>query len=383
MNGCSKEPAAPAGAITKRPEPLQVIAYKEVSGDVPGEPCWYDVSADAITAISDPAHSQVVPFTPWTAARRLIGFVVTGSSAVAGLNRDGFLLFEEAPEGTLSLYAIEDSDRVVPFSSLALGLVPRSELGLRSDDPMPVLLVARDPYFVDFSDGPLPPIPEEPLVGLDLGDCSIFGARPRVFSPINMNIEALDKGAEGNWYFKATLGSPLEQTGAIQSNAGPKQYFAVPRLSDEGVKIDRGTYQRALNPRPFTAMPKVIQNLMRSFTDSQRKNHYPVLQLVQPEKPMQETFAADPIVQNEVPLSGGESEIIKFLGFTDGKRAVVVLPDGRGVIRQSKVEAFNLPPLAEGFVYTGIVMLHHWIIASWEEQESFAVGSAGFLLLPL
>jgi hypothetical protein len=381
--GCSKEPAKPTGAVIQRPEPVYRIAYKTSDTGIDKTPRWYEVTQDACKAISDPANSPVVPFAPWTGARRLIGFAVSGSSAVAGLNRQGFLLFEEALGGDLSLYAIGGGEKVAPFSALAIGLIPRSELDLGSEAPLPALLVARDPYFVDFSDASLPPVPEEPLVTLDLRDCSLVAVRPRAFSPRDMNIEALDKGADGNWYYKAAMVDPSGQNSTVQGGSGPKQYFSVPRLSDEGVKIDRGTYQRALNPQPFAAMPKVVQSLMRSFTDSQRKHHYPLLQLVQPDTPLQETFAADPTVKNEVPLSGGESEIIRFLGFSDGKRAVVVLPDGRGVIRQSKVEAFNLPPLADGFVYTGIVMLPHWIIASWEEQESFAVGSAGFLLLPL
>ena len=381
--GCSKELPKATESIRKRPEPVQIISYNRGEQDTDSHPIWYEVSAEGCKTISDPANSQVLPFAPWTMASRLIGFVASESFAVAGLNRDGFMLFEESPGGDLALYRIVGNEKVSPFSALAILLLPQSELDLGLEKPMPALLVARDPYFSQFATDPVSPVPAEPLVVLNLRDCSLLNTRPRAFGFFGTNIEALDRGIEGNWYIKAAQFGEGGQHTTDQGGVAGKQYFSAPTLMDEAVSIDRGTYQATLTPKPFTTMPKLVQSLMGAFTDSQRKDHFPVLQLVQSDRPIQEIFMADPAVKNGPPLSGGESEIIKFLGFSDGKRAVVVLKDGRGVIRHSKIEAFNLPPLAEGFVYTGIVMLPHWIIASWEEQESFVVGSAGFLVLPL
>ena len=41
----------------------------------------------------------------------------------------------------------------------------------------------------------------------------------------------------------------------------------------------------------------------------------------------------------------------------------------------------SLPPLPEGFVYTGIARAGANLFASWEEQEDFSIGAAGFVVI--
>jgi hypothetical protein len=41
----------------------------------------------------------------------------------------------------------------------------------------------------------------------------------------------------------------------------------------------------------------------------------------------------------------------------------------------------TLPPLPEGFVYTGIGRVGDSLFASWEEQENFYIGAAGFMVI--
>jgi len=41
----------------------------------------------------------------------------------------------------------------------------------------------------------------------------------------------------------------------------------------------------------------------------------------------------------------------------------------------------SLPPLPEGFVYTGIGKVNGSLFASWEEQEEFSIGAAGFVVV--
>jgi len=43
----------------------------------------------------------------------------------------------------------------------------------------------------------------------------------------------------------------------------------------------------------------------------------------------------------------------------------------------------RLPPLPEGFVYTGIGIIGGSLFASWEEQDNFYVGAAGFMVIKL
>jgi hypothetical protein len=66
----------------------------------------------------------------------------------------------------------------------------------------------------------------------------------------------------------------------------------------------------------------------------------------------------------------------------------VIRPDGRGAWGEAadadtpcRVESFSLPSLPEGFVYTRIGVTSAVVIAAWEEQESWQVGAAGFLVI--
>jgi len=49
--------------------------------------------------------------------------------------------------------------------------------------------------------------------------------------------------------------------------------------------------------------------------------------------------------------------------------------------RQTEFSHPSLPPLPEGFVYTGIARVGANIFASWEEQEDFSIGAAGFVVI--
>ena len=51
--------------------------------------------------------------------------------------------------------------------------------------------------------------------------------------------------------------------------------------------------------------------------------------------------------------------------------------------RQPEVAHPLLPPLPEGFVYTGTAVVGNSLFADWEEQEDYNIGAAGFVLLKL
>ena len=44
------------------------------------------------------------------------------------------------------------------------------------------------------------------------------------------------------------------------------------------------------------------------------------------------------------------------------------------------LQEFSLPPLPEGFVYTGAARLGDIVLASWEEQQGVSIGAAGFMV---
>ncbi|HRS03378.1 MAG TPA: hypothetical protein P5336_03345, partial [Treponema sp.] len=236
--GCTKEVPRSSESVSKRPAPVQVFLQTDTTS-----PVWYEVAQESLGLISGPADSQVLPFAPWTIAPRLIGFVITGSTAIGGLNRDGFLVFEESAEGNLALYHIAGGEAVSSCSSMTMVLLPPSELELESSLPMPALLVARDPYFADLTSvttsavssvtapavasetsvSPVTPLPAEPLVTLDLRDFSVRSYRPRAFGPAGTNVEALDRGADGAWYIKAAVLDDTSQGGQPEQGGEARQ----------------------------------------------------------------------------------------------------------------------------------------------------------------
>ena len=64
--------------------------------------------------------------------------------------------------------------------------------------------------------------------------------------------------------------------------------------------------------------------------------------------------------------------------------ALAIFPDGSGFYSygtEQDVRSFSLPPLPEGFIYTGIAVLGKVIAASWEEQQEAGIGAAGFMVI--
>lgn len=50
--------------------------------------------------------------------------------------------------------------------------------------------------------------------------------------------------------------------------------------------------------------------------------------------------------------------------------------------RENKIpENYPLPPLPEGIIYTGAAIIGNNLFASWEEQEEYNIGAAGFMLM--
>ncbi|MCL2801630.1 MAG: hypothetical protein FWD28_07740 [Treponema sp.] len=49
--------------------------------------------------------------------------------------------------------------------------------------------------------------------------------------------------------------------------------------------------------------------------------------------------------------------------------------------RQQVLDASLLPPLPAGFFYTGIGRVGNSLFASWEEQEDYSIGAAGFVVI--
>jgi len=49
--------------------------------------------------------------------------------------------------------------------------------------------------------------------------------------------------------------------------------------------------------------------------------------------------------------------------------------------KKTEISHPSLPPLPEGFTYTGIGRISDSLFASWEDQDEYSIGAAGFMLL--
>jgi hypothetical protein len=83
----------------------------------------------------------------------------------------------------------------------------------------------------------------------------------------------------------------------------------------------------------------------------------------------------------------GEQGVLEIAGFYRAPdTATVIFPDGRGIMAgppgpSAVPETFALPALPEGFAYTRIGFAGPVLIASWEEQQDWRIGAAGFMVI--
>jgi hypothetical protein len=69
----------------------------------------------------------------------------------------------------------------------------------------------------------------------------------------------------------------------------------------------------------------------------------------------------------------------------DETTALIINPAGQGVLGIEQEGVFTirkcaLPPLPQGFVYTGVAVFARSVLGTWEEQDGWNVGATGFVL---
>jgi len=67
--------------------------------------------------------------------------------------------------------------------------------------------------------------------------------------------------------------------------------------------------------------------------------------------------------------------------FPNGTEEISIETFYNSTPREREFSHPSLPPLPEGFVYTGIARTGNSLFAAWEEQEDFSIGAAGFLVI--
>jgi hypothetical protein len=356
---CTK--VADKGAETTHSVPASIVPSARPSAIVQaGEyPLWFqfgDAGPVPIETIDDACFSAA--FVPWPHAPHVRFLLAQGDDLLMAVNQEGLIRFAPQGAGRMGLYRLSGGDFWRQYTVGAFVLI----------DTQPVALLYRDDRFLD-SDAPLPSprlwtfdLSSTVLKTLTLPALDIFAPED------DWDIDALRRGGDEQWYFRAS-----------RKNATRPELrmFRSGDLIGEGTQVSLGTFQNTALPQPLSTAPEPLCEMLAvTFAESSCG----VAAIVSPEFQTIRSFATDK-----------EKEIIFgfYSGNSDsqpgGASLVAVQASGNGwyIKSASSVSRFSLPSLPEGFYYTGIGMVGDTIIASWEEQDEYSIGAAGFMVLTI
>ena len=318
-------------------------------------PLWFQFSAAGpvlLETIEDALFSAAL--VPWPRAPHVRFSLAWEEDLVMAVNGGGFIRF--SPWGAdIGFYRIFDGESWSAYTVGAFVLL----------EEKPVALLYRDDRFF-ISDAPLP---SPRLWTLDRhSPLPLAFAQPVLdaFEPEDgWDIDVLRQG-EGGWFFRALQKIP-SQPQMLMLRSGD--------LVSDGERVSLGAFQNAALPQPLSAAPEPLQEMLAVlFTAGGCR----AIELISPALPGSQSYALDresPALWGFFSAASGSAGGAFILAASAGGGAFFVRQG------QSAVHRFSLPPLPEGFVYSGIGVVGDTVIASWEEQDGYSIGAAGFMVL--
>jgi hypothetical protein len=382
---CSKPPVqvsegagvAPGAALPDTPPaeygqfPLALLQSGE-------NPLWFELGENDPVLIPSPEDASLCPFVPWPLARRSMG-ILSGKGQgqeriILGINREGFLVFMPwagRTDAGIALYRIDNHEYWQHYSVESLFFF----------DDTPAAMIYRNDYFIDNS---LPPPAHRvwglrPGIGIGELEIPAFEELP---PEEGWDLEDLQEGPDGRWYYRA-----VKKEGKSRGVG----YFRTPALSHAGEPSSQWALQNASQPRTPEQAPVPLRQVLEAVGAG-----FHIAGVVSPEFPSLRYYAAPSAMKNirELQIYPG----YYHNGSTDGHAAALVIsPKGQGFIGLSEragdnvplIQTFTLPPLPQGFVYTGAALLaldpssggpSLAVLGTWEEQDGWNVGAAGFVV---
>jgi hypothetical protein len=317
-------------------------------------PLWFQFAADGpvlIEAIEDACFSAAL--VPWPLASHVRFMLARGGALLMAVNRDGLISLSPRQGGRIGLYHFSGGEFWRQYTAGAFILF----------DEQPAALLYRDDRFLDSG----APLPSPRVWTFDLYAASLKPlALPSIdaFAPEDgWDIDAFRRGGDGFWYFRAVR----------KSGARPEiRMLRSSDLAREGEQVSLGAFQNAALPEPLSAAPGPLREMLAAvFAESGSG----LAAVVSPEFPTTRSFAVDREKPAIVGFYSDRPENTFLLTATPQGNALYAKA-GAPVIRH-----FSLPPLPDGFCYTGIGMCGDTIFASWEEQEEYSIGAAGFMVI--
>jgi hypothetical protein len=319
-------------------------------------PLWFQFTDDGpilIEAIEDACFSAA--FIPWPLARHISFILARDDELMMAVNRDGFICLSPWNGGKqgndgIGLYRLQCGEYWQHYTTGAFFLL--------GEERKPLALLYREDRFLDSDQ----PVPSARLWTFDLQAASPYTMEMPLLDAFppeeGWNIDSLRRGPDANWYFRAFR----------KTEARPE--ILMLRAGDftmTGEEVSLGAFQNSALPEPVSAAPGALGEMLGIvFSES----GYSAVVVVSPEFQSARFFAAD-----------SESDAIS--GFYSGAFFLAISSNGEAFYIETgnPSRRFSLPSLPEGFVYTGIGMIDGAVFASWEEQEDYSIGAAGFMAL--
>jgi hypothetical protein len=322
-----------------------------------------------------------------------------GEDLIMGVNQEGFLILSPGGYGSsgapgmsgdgagenLVLYRAEGA-----WNSYTIGT-----LFFWEDHPAAFLY--RDDFFLDPTAPPLPhpvfvlrndsPRPEAvPVPALE------------TFPPgEGWESDSLRRSPDGFWYFRQM------QKGVSRSEGF---YFRTPSLARAGEGVSLSAWRNSAAPGELSSAPLLLGEVLRFFFGGLEEGGAPAALILSADFAGTAAFAAPGFGGSSggggitlrgcyrgksggLPRYGGAGAAVDGTAGAAGKakpgeKALAIMGSGRGVYASAETpapQAFSLPELPEGFIYTGIALVGDAAAAFWEEQEEAGIGAAGFMVI--
>jgi len=349
---CTREKeAAVVPQPSKRPRPLAVLQAGEY-------PLWFQFTDEGpvlIDTIEDACLSAA--FIPWPLARHISFILARDDDLMMTVNRGGFMCLTPWQGGKqeddgIGLYYISGGDYWQSYTTGAFFMI--------GEEREPLAFLYRDNRFVDSDQSDDSPssfwtfdlqtaLPyKTPLTFLDA-----FPVEERWV------MESFRHGPDGFVYFRVYR----------QTEKPEIRMYKAESFSSPPEQVSLGAFQNSAKPEQVSAAPEALGEMLGIvFRESGYKA---AANVVSPEFQYARSFAAD-------------ADSSAITGFYSGTFFLAITPNGEAFYVETgdtSVRRFSLPALPEGFVYTGAGMIADAVFASWEEQEGYSIGAAGFMVI--
>jgi len=338
-----------------KPRPLAVLQAGKY-------PLWFQFADDGpvlIDTIEDACLSAA--FIPWPLARHISFILARDDDLMMTVNRDGFIYLSpwqggKAENDGIGLYRISGGDYWRRYTTSAFFMV--------GEERKPLAFLYRDNRFVDSDQSDQSDDSQMNFWTFDLQTALPYKTPFQNAFPLEERwvMASFRNGPDGFVYFRVYR----------QTETNPEiLMYKADTFSSPPEQISLGAFQNSAKPEQVSAAPEALGEMLGIvFRES---GYQGAANVVSPEFQYARSFASD-------------TDSSAITGFYSGTFFLAITPNGEAFYIEkgdTSVRRFSLPALPEDFVYTGIGVIADTVFASWEEQEGYSIGAAGFMVVKL